>query len=312
MLSASLPAAGIPYRFNLIFLHGLRDAPNLFLGKTMLRTLDWSRSMKELREMIANFSDKDLLIHVVEKAGEYTPEALSIMKEEMARRKIDASLLSKDDSDANTDEPQITKFKSEDFVEFEHSFSRTDLPLAAAMLRDHGIPFFVDNPTSSDTIPIENELEKRFIIRIPKAYIDKAHEQLDEHFIKADNKYLLKYSGARDRLRAFNFHDIHLTETESLEELEVALAAEEKRCVIDLGRRLLDEADSVEQTQERVLFYYDSIEPLITRLEEHDSGSLSRTDLLTMLEILQVYIDDPAFPASMDEAVSTLLGFFIG
>ena len=82
--------------------------------------------------------------------------------------------------------------------------------------------------------------------------------------------------------------------------------------MIDLGRRLLDEADSVEQTQERVLFYYDSIEPLITRLEEHDSGSLSRTDLLTMLEILQVYIDDPAFPASMDEAVSTLLGFFIG
>ena len=277
-----------------------------------LRTLDWSRSMKELREMISQFSDKELLVQVVEKAGEYTPEALAIMKEEVERRGIDASLLSNQDSDAGADEPQITKFKSEDFVQFEHSFSRTDLPLASAMLREHGIPFFVDNPTSTDTIPIENELEKRFIINIPKAYIDKAHAQLDEHFIKADNKYLLKYSGARDRLRAFNFHDIHLTESESLEELDVALSTGERRCVIDLGRRLLGEAETVEQTQERVLFYYDSIEPLITRLEEPDAGSLSRSDLLTMLEILQVYIDDPAFPTSMDEAISTLLGLFIG
>lgn len=268
--------------------------------------------MKELREMISQFSDKELLVQVVEKAGEYTPEALAIMKEEVERRGIDASLLSNQDSDAGADEPQITKFKSEDFVQFEHSFSRTDLPLASAMLREHGIPFFVDNPTSTDTIPIENELEKRFIINIPKAYIDKAHAQLDEHFIKADNKYLLKYSGARDRLRAFNFHDIHLTESESLEELDVALSTGERRCVIDLGRRLLGEAETVEQTQERVLFYYDSIEPLITRLEEPDAGSLSRSDLLTMLEILQVYIDDPAFPTSMDEAISTLLGLFIG
>jgi hypothetical protein len=152
----------------------------------------------------------------------------------------------------------------------------------------------------------------RFIISIPKAYIDKAHAQLDEHFIKADNRYLLKFSGARDRLKAFNFHDVHLTEAESYEELEVALSAEEKRCVIDFGRRLLGEAENVEKTQERVLFYYDSIEPLIERLDEPDTGSLSRSDLLAMLEIIQVYVDDPALPASMDEAISTLLGLFIG
>jgi hypothetical protein len=268
--------------------------------------------MKELREMISKYSDHELLVQVVEKAAEYTPEALAIMKEEVDRRGIDDSLLSKQESEASTDEPQVTTFKSEDFLKFDHSFSRTDLLLASAILREHAIPFFVDNPTSTDTIPIENELEKQHIINIPKTYAEKAHALLDEHFIKADNKYLLKYSGARDRLKAFNFHDVHLTEAESFEELEVALSAEEKRCVIDFGRRLLLEADNVEKTQERVLFYYDSIEPLIERFEEPDTGSLSRSDLLSMLEILQVYVDDPALPASMDEAISTLLGFFIG
>jgi hypothetical protein len=268
--------------------------------------------MNELREMIAKYRDDELLLQVVLKAAEYTPDALAIMKEEVERRGLDISQLSKQESFAGADEPQITTFKSEDFLKFDHSFSRTDLPLASAMLREHGIPFFVDNPTSSDTIPIENELEKRFIISIPKAYIDKAHAQLDEHFIKADNRYLLKFSGARDRLKAFNFHDVHLTEAESYEELEVALSAEEKRCVIDFGRRLLGEAENVEKTQERVLFYYDSIEPLIERLDEPDTGSLSRSDLLAMLEIIQVYVDDPALPASMDEAISTLLGLFIG
>jgi hypothetical protein len=267
-------------------------------------------SMKELREMISKYSDDELLVQVVEKAAEYTPEALAIMKEEVERRGLD--VLSKQEPSAGADEPQVTTFKSEDFLKFDHSFSRTDLLLASAMLREHAIPFFVDNPTSTDTIPIENELEKQYIVNIPKTYAEKAHALLDEHFIKADNKYLLKYSGARDRLKAFNFHDIHLTETESDEELDVALAAEEKQCVIDFGRRLLGEAENVEKTQERVLFYYDSIEPLMERLDEPGTGSLSRSDLLTMLEILQVYVDDPALPASMDEAISTLLGLFIG
>ena len=268
--------------------------------------------MKELREMISNYSDNELLLQVVEKAAEYTPEALAVMKEEVTRRGLDVSQLSNQESIAGADEPQVTTFKSEDFLKFDHSFSRTDLLLASAILREHAIPFFVDNPTSTDTIPIENELEKEFIINIPKTFAEKAHTLLDEHFIKADNKYLLKYTGARDRLKAFNFHDIHLTEAESNEELEVALSAEEKRCVIDFGRRLLGEVEEVERKQERVLFYYDSIEPLIELLGEPGTGSLSRSDLLTMLEILQVYVDDPALPSSMDEAISTLLGFFIG
>jgi hypothetical protein len=37
----------------------------------------------------------------------------------------------------------------------------------------------------------------------------------------------------------------------------------------------------------------------------------TRSDLLAILEIFQVYADDPALPASMDEAIAHLLAFFI-
>jgi hypothetical protein len=267
--------------------------------------------MNELRETIRALSDTDLLTAFTEKAGEYTQEALAIIKQEVEGRGLDPSQWSKNDS-ADEDEAKIITYKTEDLIEFEHSFSRTDLLLASAILRENAIPFFPNNPTSSDILPTENELERRYTIRIPKIHADRVHELLDEHFIKSDNKYLLKYSAARDRLRAFNFHDIHLTENESFEELEVALSTEEKRCVITLGRRLLKEAEAVEKAQDRVLFYYDSIEPLIEVLDAADTTTLTRNDLLAMLEILQVYIDDPMLPSSMDDAISSLLGFFIG
>lgn len=267
--------------------------------------------MEELRRTIQHYTDSELITQVTEKNGEYTPEALAIMKEEAERRGLDPSLPAQKDA-REDEEPRVTTYKSEDFAKFDHAFKRTDLQLATAVLRENAIPFFVDNPTSSDMLPTETEADRSYTINIPKVYADKAHALLDEHFIKADNRYLLRYEGARERLKAFNFSDIHLTESESLEELEVHLSAPEKQCIVTLGRRLYSEAESVEKAQERVLFYYDSIEDLIDRLQDGSASTLSRNDLLTMLEILQVYVDDPALPSSMDEAISSLLGFFIG
>ncbi|MBN2037477.1 MAG: hypothetical protein JW768_12100 [Chitinispirillaceae bacterium] len=267
--------------------------------------------MSELRSTIRELSDQELATQYLHHKEDYTPEALAIMKEEMDARQLDQSAAADAAGGVQEDLPELS-FKSEDFVRFDHSFSRTDLLLASAMLREHAVPFFVDNPTSTETIPIESELEKRYTLNIPKPFIEKAHELLDEHFVKADNRYLLKYSGARDRLKAFNFHDIHLTESESFEEVQVTLAQEERQTVVSLGRRLLGEAEAVEQAQERVLFYYDSIEPLIARLQAPGTSSLTKNDLLAILEILQVYVDDPALPASMDEAIVQLLDLFIG
>lgn len=263
--------------------------------------------MDELRNTIGGFSDEELRKAYFSEKNEYTDEALKIMSVEVMKRG-----LTEEPGDINNNEavPAI-QLKSDDFVKFDYSFSRTDLLLATAVLRDNSVPFFVDNPTSSDIIPVENEYEKRYTIRIHKSSIDKSHELLDEHFVKADNKYLLKYTGVRDRLRAFNFNDIHLTEKVANEELDVAFSEGENNIIVSLGNRLLREAEQIEKRQERVLFYFDSIEPLTGRLQKPGRSSLSRNDLLAILEILQVYADDPDLPPSMDEAISHLLAFFL-
>jgi hypothetical protein len=262
--------------------------------------------MSDLRNTIMEFTDEQLRTAFFSDKDQYTDEALTIMQEELSRRGLAAA-----PDDENKNDVAPVQLNSEDFARFDYSFSRTDLLLATAVLRDNAIPFFVDNPTSSDIIPFENEAEKRYVIRIHKTFVDKSHELLDEHFVRTDNKYILKYTGARDRLRAFNFHDIHLTDNASSEELDVALSADEKKIIIALGNRLLREAEQVEKKQERILFYYDSIEPLIKRLQESDLTALSRNDLLTILEILQIYADDPALPPSMDETIVQLLAFFL-
>jgi hypothetical protein len=263
--------------------------------------------MSDIRTAIGEFTDEHLLHEYLNERNAYTPEAISIMREEIDRRGLKESSL----TDAEGAEQPVIRMATEDFIKFDHSFSRTDLLLASAVLREHEIPFFPDNPSSTATIPIENESEMRYTIRIHKDFADKAHEFLDEHFIKSDNRYLLKYTGARERLKAFNFSDIHLSEEEAGEALDVAFTQDENKVIISFGQRLLDEADAVEKAQERVLFYYDSIEPLLERLQKAGRTTLSRSDLLTTLEILQVYVDDPALPSSMDEAILQLLSFFL-
>jgi hypothetical protein len=267
--------------------------------------------MSGIKDAIAEFTDEQLLAAYFREKEHYTEEALAIMREELSKRNLPEEQNEKTPADGGGAETAPLVLKSEDFVRFDYSFSRTDLLLATAVLRDNAVPFFVDNPTSTDIIPIENEAEKRYTVHVHKTALEQTHALLDEHFVKADNRSLLKYTGARDRLRAFNFHDIHLTENAALEELDVSFAPEEINVVIALGRRLLGEADIIEKTQERILFYYDSIEPLIGRLQERGRTSLSRNDLLTMLEIMQVYAGNPSLPQSMDEAISQLLEFFL-
>ncbi|MBN2188588.1 MAG: hypothetical protein JW699_03960 [Chitinispirillaceae bacterium] len=263
--------------------------------------------MDELRDTIREFSDEQLRTAFFREKEQYTDAAIEVIRTEMFRR----GLSEEPDKAIKEERAAAVRLNSEDFVRFDCSFSRMDLTLAAAILRDNGIPFFVDNPTSSDSIPTEVEAGQNFSILVHNASLDKAHALLDEHFVKSDRSYLLKYTEARERLKAFNFNDIHLTEKVANEELDVGLDAGEKNIIIGLGERLLREAEQIEQKQERVLFYYDSIEPLIGRLQEPERIMLSRNDLLTILEILQVYADDAALPSSMDGAIHQLLAFFL-
>jgi hypothetical protein len=264
--------------------------------------------MDDLRTAIGEYTDEHLLHEYLREQSEYTPEAIAVMRKEIERRGLSPS---SQESEADGGETATIRLNAQDFLPFDHSFSRTDLIIARAILQEHKIPFFEDNPSSTATLPIESESEMLYTIRVHSTFAEKAHALLDEHFLKTDNRYLLKYTGARERLKVFNFSDIHLSEKEAAVEVEVAFSREEKDSIVSLGQRLLGEADAIEQSQERVLFYYDSIEPLLDRLGESNRTMLTLSDLLTALEILQVYVDDPALPASMDEAISQLLSFFL-
>ena len=90
------------------------------------------------------------------------------------------------------------------------------------------------------------------------------------------------------------------------------LTDEEKKVIVTYGNRLLKEADQIEQDQQRLLFYYDCIEEVLADLVDKEKLLMSRSDLLTILEILQVYCEEPGFPTNMDGMISSLLKFFIG
>jgi len=272
--------------------------------------------MTELKETISGYTDKDLLEQYFRHKDEYTPQALDIMREEISRRNLGEKdfqeFLTRQPGEVEIDEGgSVLQLKSEDFEAFDHTFTHTDILLAHAVLRDNNVAFYIDNPKSSDTIPLETEAEKRYTIHVHKKYIEKAHEILDEHFVKEDGAYTLKYAGARDRLKAFNFYDIHLSELAAKEEVEVEIPSGEKKLIIQYAQKLLNEADEIEERQGRVLFYYDTLEPLIEKLEKQ-GYMLSRTELLAILELFQVYCEEPDFPESLDNTIKALLSFFLG
>ena len=57
-------------------------------------------------------------------------------------------------------------------------------------------------------------------------------------------------------------------------------------------------------------FYFDSIDPLIDRLSCDEEHILTKTELLTILEILQIFCDASDFPEFMEEPINALLSFF--
>jgi hypothetical protein len=113
-----------------------------------------------------------------------------------------------------------------------------------------------------------------------------------------------------DRLRAFSFHEIGLTGTELEEEMDVALSAVEAQWVRRYGERAKSEIEQLEQ-KERIVFYFDNIDELLARLPSDATAKLRRIDLLTVIELLQLYCDEPGFPSALEETAAMLLDVFI-
>lgn len=268
--------------------------------------------MEHLREQIAGYTDEYLVEQYTKYKEDYTPEAVGMLEDEIGKRQINISDFDKVKTvvETNVAPQKVFNLDRDDFVCFDHDFSSLDIQLAITILRDNDIVYFVDNPSSSDSIPLENETSRRFTVEVHKDWVEKAHELLDEHFTKTNGNYVLRYASPRDRLKSFNFHDIHVSEYEAKEILNVDFNDEEKKTILHYGARLLNEVDEIEKLQDKIIFYYDSIEGVTEKLES-DSGKLNRYDLLTILEIFQVYCDDSAFPESINDTIAALLSFFI-
>lgn len=265
--------------------------------------------MEMLQEKVKEFSDEFLLKQYFNHKDEYQPEALELIKRELELRKIDHTSLPAAMKSIKLTETKT--YKTEDFIEFDHAFSSIDILLASSILKQGDVEFFIDH-ISDSSFPVESKAVEQFKIKVHRDYIEKSHELLDEHFEKKDGRYLLKITTPRERLKAFSFYELRLTEQEDKEFLSVSLSSDERVAITKYGKRLLDEVDTIESEHDRVVFYYDSIEELIDLLNKKDTISIHKSQLLAILEVLQIYCDDAEFPSCLDETISNILRFFIG
>ncbi len=267
----------------------------------------------ELEKRFKNFTDSFLADQFVHHKKDYTDEALTAMEAEIERRKADGTdmdaILAETETHEGTVRHTPAGMSPEDFVSLEHQFTRTDFLLAESALRDQRIPFYIDPAPISKAIPLEPEEDILLTVNVHRDFLQQASNILEHHFDKVEGKYELKHSDIKDRLESFNFHDIAFNPNELEEELDVSFEPSERKAILTYAKRLLDEADAIEEKQGHVLFYYDNIEDLSKRLEHDDSSGYSRQELLAILEILQVYCREETFPKELETVAENLLDF---
>ena len=263
---------------------------------------------EEILRGIAQYSDEKLRVELCEKRNEYSEEAVAAMEAEAGRRGLECAPGEKEEAVADAVAP---RYGREDFEPFDHTFSQTDILLVDAMFRDAAIPFYVDTPAAASVLPVESTSSRQFSIHVHREKRAFAHELIDAHFSKHDGRYRLALGSPLERIRAFTFHDVHLSERVLSEEVAVEFGAGEKRELERYARRLGAEADSVEATQERLLFYFDNLDDLIAAIAQGASCSLTTQDLLTALEVIQVYCGEEGFPAELITMGDSLLEYIL-
>jgi hypothetical protein len=270
--------------------------------------------MSSLNETIKNFSNQYLVEQYNFHREQYMAEAIKLMEEEIKSRGI-----SKDEIDAiieNSDniaaEPAtIVHYDKKEFSPLEAAFSTNDSLLVRAMLAEHKMPAYMD--TSSSILPFDGEeLDAHTVVfHVHNNSLEQAKALIAEHFDRNGNRFFLKFSDVKTRLKSFNFYEVPRSTLDSKEITEVDFSKAEKDVIITYGTRLISEVEEIEAKQNRVVFHYDSLEDLVARLENDESIELTHTDLLAALEILQIYCDDPGFPPEAIGIIEALLGFFL-
>jgi hypothetical protein len=267
-----------------------------------------------LRETIKGFANQYLIEQYKLHRDQYMDEAIRMMEEEIKVRGIGddeiAKVLSLDENDG-PEAAAVVNYDRKDFSPLEGGFSTNDSILVKSMFADHKIPYFMD--TSSSILPFTgDELDAHLVaFYVHNNGLEKAKSIVAEHFTLAGNRYALSFSDVKDRLKSLNFYEIPHDVLESKEIVEVDFSKAEKEVIITYGSRLLTEVDLIESRQNRVVFYYDSLEDLIARLTSDEPPRLSHMDLLASLEVLQIYCDEPDFPPAANGIIDALLGFFL-
>ena len=269
-----------------------------------------------LNDLIKSYSTTFLLEQYIYKKDEYTQEAINIIEQELKNRNIDSNQIEEykkkgvfESLDSN--DIKIRRLKRDDFIKLEGAFTQTDAYAVRAMFEQENIPFFID--ASLEYLPVINEQKDSHPIKIfvHKDEKDKALAFINEHFDLTDGKYHIKYSDIKERLSSLNFNEIAHVDLEKAEITEVKFSDEEKNLIIHFGSRLLKEIDEIESHQEKIVFFFDNIEHLIKILSQNQY-KLTKADLMTVLEILQIYCRDDEFDKTAEEIARALLSFFFG
>jgi len=265
--------------------------------------------MEQIKKNIQALTDDELLIQFSNFKDEYTPVAFSIIEEEIKNRNLKADSPLKEATDSIR--PQIVHLDEKDFFHLDHSFNKIELELAVTVLRENNVLFYIDNPGSTNTLPIESEADKQYTLHIYNKNLELSHQLLDEHFEKIEGRYLLKNRSAADQLKVISFNQIKITELEAKETVEVEFSYDEKKFIAEKGAKIITTADTIEKEQDRVIFYYDVIEALIEKIEDASGNEYTKTELLAVLEIIQIAAEIDSFPPFMEEATSALINLFL-
>lgn len=264
-----------------------------------------------LRDTIKAFSNSYLIEQLYLGRDQYTEEAIKVLEEEISRRKIGKEEIDSVLSQSKETQPvETVHYDKKDFTLLSGAFTTNDSLLVRSMLAQHKVPFFADN--SAALLPFTGgELDTHLVkFYIHNDFLAAARAIITEHYELIDNRYTMIYNDLKTRLKSFNFYEISQAILESKELSGVEFTQAEKDLLITFGSRLLAEVDEIESRQDRVVFYYDSLEDFIERLRSQPEPKLTRNDLLTALEILQIYCDDAAFPDAAGSIVEALLVFF--
>jgi hypothetical protein len=261
-----------------------------------------------LRERFSELSTDYLVEQYTKKREEYTPEALEAIAAELKERDVDQQELQRY-REANAESQEAArKFSRNDFVPLEQKFTRTDLLIAHAMLRDEQIPFIVETSSlTGDMIPLETVSAPNYTVQVHRDSLERARALLEEHFHSQGGQYKSKYSSPRERLKSFQFHEVHLSESQLHESVDLQFTREERAAIVGYLKRLEQEADAIEEQTGRVIFYYDTLQETAELLEKGKDTELEMTDLLTVLEALQIYCEDPEYPEFLDSVAEGLL-----